>query len=75
MADETYTPLVYMKQGGGEFVVANGGDINIEPGGKIVSDGTQAANIDFVSGGYGSTARASINAIITALRNVGIIAT
>lgn len=35
MADVTYGPKVYRKQGGDEFVVADGGLITIEPGGAI----------------------------------------
>lgn len=35
MADATYTPLVYRKQGGNELVVASGGTITIEDGGTI----------------------------------------
>ncbi len=42
MADETYQPKVYMKQGGDEQVVASGGAINIETGGAIKANGTQA---------------------------------
>ncbi|HXG36527.1 MAG TPA: hypothetical protein VNL15_06135 [Dehalococcoidia bacterium] len=43
MADATYQPKVYMKQGGDEQVVASGGQINIETGGKFVKNGTQEA--------------------------------
>lgn len=35
MADVTYTPKVYRKQGGDEQVVASGGTITIESGGVI----------------------------------------
>jgi len=42
MADATYQPLVYRKQGGDELVVASGGKITIEAGGKIASsDGSE----------------------------------
>ena len=40
MADPTYQDKVYMKQGAEELVVANGGAINIEPGGKMQRNGT-----------------------------------
>ena len=39
MADATYTPKVYRKQGGDELVVASGGKINIESGGIIEANG------------------------------------
>lgn len=35
MADATYQPKVYVKQGGDELVVADGGRINVEAGGQI----------------------------------------
>lgn len=77
MADGTYTPKVYRKQGGNEMVVASGGEINVEPGGKITADGTQAANIaTFTATGTFSTGiAAKINALITAVEGVGITAT
>lgn len=43
MADPTYGPKVYTKQGGEQQVVASGGSINIETGGKILANGTQGA--------------------------------
>jgi hypothetical protein len=36
MADTTYQPAVYRKQGGDELVVANRGKITVESGGAIV---------------------------------------
>jgi hypothetical protein len=36
MADTTYQPKVYRKQGGNELVVASGGLITVEAGGAIV---------------------------------------
>lgn len=48
MADGTYQPLVYMKQGGDELVVASAGLITVEDGGKIalpVVVDTTAANL------------------------------
>lgn len=38
-----YQPKTYRKQGGDEFVIANGGAINVEPGGQIKANGTQGA--------------------------------
>lgn len=43
MADASYQPLVYRKQGGTEYVIANGGVLNIETGGVIKTNGTQGA--------------------------------
>lgn len=43
MADTSYGPLVYHKQGGDELVVASGGVLNIETGGIIETNGTQGA--------------------------------
>lgn len=42
MADTTYQPAVYRKQGGDELVVANGGSVIVESGGtlEIESGGT-----------------------------------
>jgi hypothetical protein len=43
MADESVQPLVYLEQGAAKFVVASGGKIDIETGGKILTNGTQGA--------------------------------
>lgn len=43
MADATYGPKVYNKQGGDELVVASGGVVNVETGGVFKVDGTQPA--------------------------------
>lgn len=43
MADASYGPKVYMKQGGDELVVASGGVLNIETGGIVKANGTQGA--------------------------------
>jgi len=79
MADATYEPKVYRKQGGNEVVVASDGEINIESGGKITAAGTQASAIDdiTVTGTYADdddNIEAAINGILAALRGVGIIA-
>lgn len=84
----SYQPKVYRKQGGDQLVVASGGEIKVETGGKIVpNSGTQAASIaDAPAGGTGATAGAydtaanrdamiaSLNALIAACRGAGIIA-
>ena len=38
MADTTYQPKVYRKQGGDELVVADGGTITVQSGGTIVAE-------------------------------------
>lgn len=43
MADPTYGPKIYHKQGGDELVVASGGALNIETGGVVKANGTQGA--------------------------------
>lgn len=43
MADGTYQPKVYRKQGGEEFIVADGGKIIVEPGGQILDESGTAA--------------------------------
>ena len=64
MADESYQPKVYRKQGGDELVVASGGTITVESGGSIVTgpvaSGTTTANlpaggVSFVVSGSSAT--------------------
>jgi hypothetical protein len=50
MADETYGPLVYMKQGAAELVVASSGIVTIESGGGL--DIESGGDIDVASGGH-----------------------
>jgi len=83
-----YQPKTYREQGGNRFVVQSGGEIQIKTGGKIVpNSGTQAASIAAApAGGTGAAAGAydtaanrdamiaSVNALITACRDAGIIA-
>lgn len=79
MADESYGPKVYMKQNGDEMVVADGGVINVESGGVIAADGTQASAISdiTVTGTYANdddNIETAVNSILAALRSAGIIA-
>ena len=72
MADGTYTPQVYNKQGGAELVVASGGTITIESGGTIalasgatldgsgLTAGTPGAGF---SGGTGTVIKSSVEKI------------
>jgi len=61
MADTTYQPKVYRKQGGDEIVVADGGKITVESGGeidlKILTNGAPGAGI---SGGTGTVFKSSV---------------
>jgi hypothetical protein len=65
----SYNTLNYEQQGGDVWVV--GGDLNIATGGKLKANGTQAAAI---ANAVGGDEVAKINAILAALRGVGIIA-
>lgn len=73
----TYQPKVYRKQGGDELVVASGGEVNVESGGKVTNAGTQAAHIADVAGTATWTTgdKAKINTLFAALEGVGILAT
>lgn len=80
MADIGYSVKCYRRQGGAAFVVASGGVIVVQTGGKIVPNSeTQAAHIANATGGIttsaAGTGQAKINAILAALRGVGILAT
>lgn len=73
----SYNTLNYEQQGGdvwvvgGDLNVVSGGDLDIKTGGKIKANGTQAAAI---ANAVGGDEVAKINAILAALRGVGIIA-
>jgi hypothetical protein len=64
MADATYQPLVYRKQGGDELVVASGGKITVESGGEIdmesLTNGAPGAGI---SGGTGTVFKSSVQRV------------
>jgi len=45
MADETYQPKVYKTSNGDKLVLASGGEIKVETGGKITANGTLASHI------------------------------
>lgn len=87
MPDQTYQPKTYRKDGGNTLVIASGGAVDVESGGKILDDGVQAAAItNAPAGGTGAAAGAydtaanrdamiaSLNAVIAALRGAGLIA-
>ena len=79
MADGTYTPLVYRKQGGSEFVIASGGCVRVESGGFIAAGSATAAataipQTTTTAVAISATGVSIINAILTALAGVGILA-
>lgn len=65
----SYNVVNYEQQGGDTWVV--GGSLDIKTGGKLKANGTQAAAI---ANAVGGDEVAKINAILAALRGVGIIA-
>lgn len=60
MADGTYQPKTYHRQGGDEFVVADGGVINLETGGKIQTNGTDVITSFTLEGGVAVAADALV---------------
>lgn len=75
MADATYQTKVYDKLGGNQMVVASGGSINVETGGQILANGTQAGAIADTTGSYTMTQMSTtVNSILVALRGAGVIA-
>ena len=76
MVDATYSPLVYMQQGGDVMVVKSGGEINIEAGAIITSAGTQAANLaDLATAATNAQIATAVNTLIAAVEGAGILAT
>lgn len=74
MTDATYTPAVYIKQGGAELVVASGGTITLEAGatldGSGLTAGTPGAGF---SGGTGTVIKSSIEKIGGIIRTTFLI--
>lgn len=61
MADATYQPKVYRKQGGDELVVASGGSITVESGGALdLENFTNGAPGAGISGGTGTVFKTSV---------------
>lgn len=87
MPDNSYQPKVYRKPGGDTQVIASGGAIDVESGGKILDDGVQAGAITNASVAHALNATFSdteveaaldalggkINSILAAIRGAGII--
>ena len=76
MADNTYQPLVYKKQGSTELVVASSGLVTVESGGEV--DVESGGFIDIESGGgvkhyvSGATSSASGSTTLSTLTNDGL---
>ena len=69
----SYSTKNYTEQGGEKTVI--GGELQIAAGGKITAAGTQAATIaDITGSATGEQIATAVNAIIAALKGVGIIA-
>lgn len=74
-----YNVKVYNRQEDSALVVSSGGLIVVQTGGKIVPNSeTQAANIPAVATttiAWTTAEKGRVNSIITALTNVGVLAT
>jgi hypothetical protein len=64
MADTTYQPKVYRKQGGEELVVADGGIIRVESGGSIISESGAIMTLPDVALEVGDLALANAKIIV-----------
>lgn len=73
----SFNVKVYHKPGGDELVVRDGGKIVVSGGAIVPGSGNKAAAIAaFTSSANVSAAQITkLNAIVTALKNVGIVAT
>lgn len=88
MVDITYEPGLYRLQDGNVLVVTAAGELRVETGGKVTANGTQAsavtdAKTNYTTGDLDTEAKiiaafnatnTKINAILAALRGVGVIA-
>ena len=61
MADTTYQPKVYRKQGGDVMVIAAGGQILVEPGGSVMGGNPTGAADYFVDGNVSTTGSGTID--------------
>lgn len=71
MADATYQPKVYRDKGGDRQVVKGGGEIKVEPGGKVTNDGTQASHVADASVAHALNATFSDTEVEAALNTLG----
>ncbi|MFA5866910.1 MAG: hypothetical protein WC891_02975 [Actinomycetota bacterium] len=89
MADPTYQPKVYRTNNGDRQVIASGGELKVETGGKVVpNSGTQASHVADASVAHALNVTFSdteveaalnalgtnINFILAALEGAGILA-
>ena len=76
MTDATYSPKVYRTDGGDEQVIASGGELNIESGGKITDAGTQASHLaNLATAASNADIATAFNTLLLAVEGVGILAT
>ena len=77
MADNTYSPLVYMQQGGDVQVIKSGGKIKVETGGILApNSGTQASALaDLATAATNAQIATAFNTLLVAVEGVGILAT
>lgn len=74
----SFNTKVHNELGGNTLTVESGGKLQVKTGGQVVpNSGTQAGAIANVTGGstVDAESRTAVNAILAALRGVGIIAT
>ena len=73
----SYNTLIYKTQGGKKMVVQSGGEIDMQSGSTLTDDGAQASAIADLDSGTQTAYEdliPKINAILTAIRGVGIVA-
>ena len=74
-----YNVPVYRRQGGAALVVASGGTIVMQTGGKIVpnseTQATAIADVSVATIAWTTGDKAKVNSIIAALEGVGVLAT
>ena len=77
-----YETKVYREPGGAVLTVASGGSVDVETGGKILANGTQASHIADAAVAAGTAPDAAefdavvgnLNAVLAALEGVGVLA-
>lgn len=73
MADGTYSPKVYRKQGGDEIVVADDGIIRVESGGSILMESGGFIGPSTATGPAASIAQTTTTAVAISATGVSII--
>ena len=78
----SYETKVYREPGGSVLTVASGGSVDVETGGKILANGTQASHIADAAVAAGAAPDKTefdalvtkFNAVLAALEGVGVLA-